>query len=695
MIIRIAGANGGLPAYLRTGRKQDRKKSRDELDDRVILTGDLDLFDRCVNSMSKPGDRYLHFVLSFQEDYLDINVQRAIVSDFKRFSFTAYSEQEYLLYAESHLPRIKSYINEVTGEFVERKPHIHVGQPLINMMTGQFLNPFGLIAGNIKFIDDFQEYINFKYGLASPKEFIRDPNFDNSSLIGRVTGSLLDDPGREFKKALAAEVIEGKFESFEEFVAHVSQSKGVIQHICAGSKQEFLHVHLPGMEKGINLSKLVFQRWFLDLPAAHRKKHLMRPDTVPYSYISAVPPTDSFDDNVIRAEWPAMDDWYDMRAREVRYINSGSRQKWDAYQKAEPDQRRKMLREAEQLARDKFARRAQSKFEQTNDAPDFSKWTSKQRPQPSASTDRLADNSVSQRARDVRDYRQYQRLLSSDDVRNLESRVDARRLLAELSHSHGLIIQKYKTERVTEAAWQVVCGSHRLGLLEFLTREMHMGAADSLALLQHVDRHRHGPDLMPLLAPHPDLWRAYRIWRKAPSESSPEPSLEDVAELGLSRALYLDYLLGLATVGDSAALVELRRMQTGLSRDSSDTRLLIEPADGGFGRPGVVDVAGLSANVLRTGEVSYMAEGRRILADVGSGIHVLDDAPQYLAVGLSLACERFDTSVALKGSTDVQGQAVQAAVDEGLEVVFADVDLDELHQKLKIDKPSGGFDSPH
>jgi hypothetical protein len=694
MIIRIAGANGGFSEYLRTGRKQDRKKSRDELDERVILTGDLDLFDRCVDSMSKPGDRYLHIVLSFQEDDLDINVQRAIVKDFKRFAFAAYDEQEYIFYAESHLPRVKSYINEATGEFVERKPHVHIGQPMINIMTGQSLNPFGLIARNIEFIDDFQEYTNFKYGLASPKEFIRDPLFDNSSLIGRVTGSLLDDPGREFKNALAAEVIEGKFDSFEEFVAHVSQRKGVIRHVRAGRKQEFLHVHLPEMNKGINLSKPVFQRWFLDLPAAHRKMHLMRPDTVPYSYISAVPPKDSFDVNMIHAEWPAMDDWYDMRASEIRYINSGSRQKWDAYQKAEPDQRRKLLREAEQRARDKFARHAQSKFEQTNDAPDFLKWPSKQRPQPSASTDRLADNSVSQRARDVREHRQSQRLLSRDDVRNLESRVDARRLLAELSHSHGLIIQKYKTERVTDSAWQVVCGSHRLGLLEFLTREMHMGAADSLALLQHVDRHRHGPDLMPLLAPDPDLWRAYRVWRKAPSELSPEPSLEDVTELGLSRALYLDYLLELATVGDSAALVELRRMQTGLSRDSSDTRLLIEPADGGFGHPGVVDVASLSSNVRRTGEVSYLAEGRKILADVGSAIHVLDHAWPCLAAGLWLACERFDSSLVLKGSPDVQRQAVEAAVVEGLEVVFADPALDELHQKLKIDTPSGGFDSP-
>mgnify|MGYP003621705563 FL=1 len=155
MIIRISGANGGLSEYLKTGRKQDRRRSRDELDERVILKGNLDLFDRCVDSMSTPGERYLHIVLSFKEDYLDISVQRAIVEDFKRFAFAAYNEQEYMLYAESHLPRVKSYINEATGEYVERKPHIHIGQPLTNLMSGQALNPFGLVVRNIEYIDSY------------------------------------------------------------------------------------------------------------------------------------------------------------------------------------------------------------------------------------------------------------------------------------------------------------------------------------------------------------------------------------------------------------------------------------------------------------------------------------------------------------------------------------------------------------
>lgn len=695
MIIRISGANGGLSEYLKTGRKQDRRRSRDELDERVILKGNLDLFDRCVDSMSTPGERYLHIVLSFKEDYLDINVQRAIVEDFKRFAFAAYNEQEYMLYAESHLPRVKSYINEATGEYVERKPHIHIGQPLTNLMSGQALNPFGLVVRNIEYIDDFQEYINFKYGLASPKDLIRDPFFEDASLIGRVTGSLLDDPGRELKMALAAMVVEGKFQSFEEFAVHVRQQNGIVRHVRAGREQEFLHVNLPGMEKGINLSKPVFQRWFLDLPASHRQQYLARPTAPSYSYISSVEPrTELIDENLVHGEWPALVDWYDLRAREIRYINSGSRQKWGTYQKAEPEQRRKMLREAEQHARDKFAKRGLLQDDQTDDKPTFSDWPSKPRSQPSAVTGRLSDNAVSQRARDIKEYRQSQRLLRSDAVRNLENRVDVRRLLAELSHSHGLIIQKYQTALATESGWSLICGSRRLGPLEFLVREMHMDTVDSLVLLQHVDRHRHGPELMPMLAPDLAIWAAYRVWRKARSESLPAPSPQDVAELGLSRALYLNYLFELATEGDSSALVELRRMQNDLLNDLSDTQLRIEPADEGFGRPVIFEINGMSADLLSTGKVSYMVEGRHILADVGSGIHVLEHAPHFLAAGLWLACERFDSSLALKGSPDLQYQAVQIAVDAEFDVVFADPDLEELHQKLKIDTPNGCGYSP-
>jgi hypothetical protein len=116
MIIRIGGGYAGFSGYLRTGRKQGRNQSRDQLDERVVLTGSLDLFERCVDSVAKSGDRYLHIVLSFKEDHLDSAAQRAIVEEFRRFTFCAYQQDEYLMYAESHMPRaIASPYQSVTA----------------------------------------------------------------------------------------------------------------------------------------------------------------------------------------------------------------------------------------------------------------------------------------------------------------------------------------------------------------------------------------------------------------------------------------------------------------------------------------------------------------------------------------------------------------------------------------------------
>jgi hypothetical protein len=62
---------------------------------------------------------------------------------------------------------VKSYTNEQTGEFIERKPHIHVVVPKTNLLSEQHLNPFGVVEQNEKFIDAFQEHISNKFGLAS------------------------------------------------------------------------------------------------------------------------------------------------------------------------------------------------------------------------------------------------------------------------------------------------------------------------------------------------------------------------------------------------------------------------------------------------------------------------------------------------------------------------------------------------
>lgn len=66
MIVEIGGGNSGIAEYLEKGLKQGRIFSRDELDQRVVLEGDLELTNKIINSIEDNGqERYLHITLSF------------------------------------------------------------------------------------------------------------------------------------------------------------------------------------------------------------------------------------------------------------------------------------------------------------------------------------------------------------------------------------------------------------------------------------------------------------------------------------------------------------------------------------------------------------------------------------------------------------------------------------------------------
>ncbi|EAS8074322.1 hypothetical protein EG971_24720, partial [Salmonella enterica] len=142
MIIRVRGYNDGFGEYLRTGKKQGITLHRDELDKRLILHGDLGITEQVVNAMPDNGDdRYLHITLGFKEDYISNELLKTVIDDFRAQLFNAYDEDEYVFYAEAHLPKIKSVLNESTGEMEERKPHIHIIVPKINMCDGSYLSP--------------------------------------------------------------------------------------------------------------------------------------------------------------------------------------------------------------------------------------------------------------------------------------------------------------------------------------------------------------------------------------------------------------------------------------------------------------------------------------------------------------------------------------------------------------------------
>ncbi|MBR5941283.1 MAG: hypothetical protein IKZ88_08490 [Neisseriaceae bacterium] len=172
MIIRFGGGTSGIVEYLETGQKSGREYSRDELDKRVILSGEIRYLDEVLNQFPKDDEsqHYIHITLSFKERKIDEETLRAIDKEFRQFVFAATGrDDEFYYYSEAHLPKIKR-LKDMNGDDYERFPHIHIVIPQYNLYTGKRDDPIGLHNPIIPYIDAFQEYINAKYNLASPKD---------------------------------------------------------------------------------------------------------------------------------------------------------------------------------------------------------------------------------------------------------------------------------------------------------------------------------------------------------------------------------------------------------------------------------------------------------------------------------------------------------------------------------------------
>lgn len=318
MLIRVEGRHDGVKDYLEHGRKKDREFSRDELDERVVLAGDLELTDAIVQSIEADGQtaRYLSITLSFKEDEVDVETMRKVAAEFEAFVFHAYRPDEYNFYAEAHLPRIKSYVDRNTGALVERKPHIHVVLPKLNLISGQHLEPLGYVKANIDYIDAFQEHINAKYGLASPKDNRRVQITDASEVISRYKGDLFGVLNRELKERVLDAVIDRSIEDYDDFIAVVAEH-GTVRVRNAGREDAYLNVKPAGAEKGVNLKEHVFSREFIEL-STHEKRLQLAADVASGYEVAGKPrPVDA--EIAMRLE-----EWFGRRAAEVKYLNNAA-----------------------------------------------------------------------------------------------------------------------------------------------------------------------------------------------------------------------------------------------------------------------------------------------------------------------------------------------------------------------------------
>ncbi|EOC1853657.1 LPD7 domain-containing protein [Vibrio parahaemolyticus] len=530
MLIRVNGGKAGIKEYLEEGIKNGRDYSRDELDERVILDGDLALTNDIIQSMETEGEKYLHITLSFKEDHIDNDTLLAITQEFKAFAMTAYQEDEYAFYAEAHLPKIKSYMDKATGDTIERKPHIHVVIPERNLASGKRLEPFGLVKKNEHFIDAFQEVINEKYQLASPKHHVRTTFTDESALISRHKADLFPAQSRTIKSQALDVLLSDNITTTATFAKKLEASGFDVKVRNQGKDNEYLNIRTPEQKRGVNLKENVFQAEFISLPKADKLK-LLDSQHNPYRENG---------DSQYRASAKHHQDlqhWNQTRAHELRYVNRRNRQD---YKSLTPERKQQFL--ADKRSEHERTRRQPELPRASFDDINRTIGTASQHLLNAqrhrghiksgvrnlthrralraavANLERHAGNQsppvIKRDSSDRLSQIHYDTLTKTlPEMAIIKKRLDAKPLLQALAKSHGVDTEKYLITKAKDGSDRIQCGNRHLNVSDFLTKEMHFSWRESKQYLE--DRYLAQQGIDPKQAikdkPEPNLIQA--AWR--------------------------------------------------------------------------------------------------------------------------------------------------------------------------------------
>jgi hypothetical protein len=271
VIIRVKGYSDGIKDYLENGQKSGRFFARDELDERVTLQGDLDFIDNIIQSMDDThGNKYTNFTFSFKEDFVSNEMLQSAVDEFIKYYFSSYDDDEICYYAEAHLPKIKSY-NDANNNLIERKPHIHLVVPRINLKTGEYISYNEKITE--KYRDAFQEYFNCKYGFESPKNNKRYKINDSSEYISRYKGDGFIGASKQFRQELLNKIIDNDIRSKEQFLTLLYSLNCTIKVRNANNKDK-LYFNVINDGISINLRDNVFKESFFLLTKDEKINYL-------------------------------------------------------------------------------------------------------------------------------------------------------------------------------------------------------------------------------------------------------------------------------------------------------------------------------------------------------------------------------------------------------------------------------------
>lgn len=256
-IIRITQASEGIEHYFETGQKLGREQSRDELDQRVHLSGSIDAF-RVANQYcldhKKWDNNYWHITNSFAIDNQDVSdeILRHIVDDMLAYYYPDYDKDNLVHAAEAHRPKIQSLVDETTGEVRQRLLHLHLAVSKLDTATGNQvrMQPFSYGADKA-----FQSLLAEKYGLVDPADRRRDIAISKKDIISRWNNEPTAKQTKvaDMRKAFAEVLADAS--SIDEAVGLLNQLDTVasVSFKQQKSGNKYLQVETTAGSKNINL----------------------------------------------------------------------------------------------------------------------------------------------------------------------------------------------------------------------------------------------------------------------------------------------------------------------------------------------------------------------------------------------------------------------------------------------------------
>ncbi|MEI8209641.1 MAG: LPD7 domain-containing protein [Methylococcales bacterium] len=573
----------------------------------------------------------------------------------------------------------------------------------------------------VKYLKAIQETLNNHYGLASPKDNRRALFTDDSEMLSRYKGDGFKGGNKVFKSALLTELLERQIDSYDDFKILLAE-QGEVKIRNEGKNNKYLWVK-PKTEadgKGVNLRDAAFSRAFIELPPLQKIQKLATDSR----YEIAAPPRDN------QAQYDqALQEWHKQRAKEIKYVYLGKRSEYDAYKQATVEEKAQLLIDREIHFYQNHLPKPIDEDLLTDTNTDHLETTNLKSATP---FDRGQKTSVTGQL--LHDHKaEIERVPSNQEFAVIKQNLEAKRLLARLSHSHGVNPDKYPISQGQDGGDRIQAGTRKLNVSDFLTKELNLDYRTAGQILREVYKEQTGRALetTPRQQVRADLWKTYQAERQASAairkaerqaqaqqrkenqtkrrqaiKTANQSKLDEIrANRSLSPAErerlaaiqgdeyrngYRNWLASQAQNGDETALAELRKMQTKAKAATGDQEIY-SGTEAKPQNPAVSDAEPilkanqLSYQVHRDGAVTYRRGNTDVVRDEGRFVKVLQTEDDTLETGLRLTQAKFGKKLTVRGSDTFKANVARVAAEKGLWVEFTDQHLNQLMEARKAE----------